>query len=122
MNNGLVCTPRWFGIEYDFDKDGGAVGTIETGLILPAGGALFVTAVQKITQCVGAGATFQFGTASSVALYGSYPSALFPATGMTTPMTVSTLEEEVLITIAGVPITQGKIHVHWCVIIGVGRD
>lgn len=114
--------PFYFGCIYDVAKQGGAVGSVATGLILPPGAMIIEFGVQVITQCVSAGnGDFQFGYAGALAAYGAYPHLVYAADGLTSLAHATTVEKEVLISIAGAPIQSGKIKIHWTLVVVNGK-
>lgn len=119
MNNREIATPLYFAVQYDFDKDGGAIGNIFTGVVIPGDKLLCFLGVQIITPCVGAG-NLNFGVLGALSLYGTYPAASFGA-NRTALGAATTIGTEVIISISGAPLTAGKIHIGWTVISWAGR-
>lgn len=102
---------------YDFAVNGGAIGSIATGIFLPPG-ALFLPLLFMIdvltTFTFGAGATYEIGYLGNTTYYGpattlvslpAAPGASGPPFSMNY---VVATKDEILFTIATNPITSGK--------------
>lgn len=94
---------------YDFTIDGGAVGSYNTGVTIPAGAISFSLIRRNIIAPVAAapGSFLSYGVASNVALWGNEPDILYGSNNILLTLQIST-GEPLLLTIVGQPLTAGK--------------
>lgn len=106
-----------YNILYDFDIDGGAIGSIPMGLFIPKNVLILNSAFQCITSFSGgAGATFSVGILNDLTAFLGLSSGVVTAAGNTgngiytvRPEIVMTESTEVLFTIGTNIITAGSM-------------
>ena len=112
----IITSRKWASFIYDFDINGGAVGTIDMGVFIPTNCIIWYGYAKVITTCVGgAGAKISIGftgfdqvliTKTAVASWTA--NAILPGLDLPElPQTVSNVQMQ--ITISDAPLTAGKI-------------
>lgn len=95
---------------YDFDKDGGAVGSINAGITIPNTAVMLVGCFQELTPLndLGAGAIFNVGWAGNInaVFFSGIPVGITPFIYAIPCIFVGL---PILFTITGAPIVAGKV-------------
>lgn len=108
----LTTNIQWQSFRWDFSRDGGAVGTIDTNLIIPKNTYCLISSflIESQAQTGGIAGGFEIGNITSSVAYGSSPlQILFPVAPafIVNTFFTSSNNEKVLFRIVGDAFTSG---------------